>query len=415
MESDLLVSHPIGTSTKIEIIGNMNLLNSLTLFDVFVVPDFNVNLLYVHMVCKDSNCEVIFNEHSCKIQGLQSKEVIGNGREFGGLYYINSVPLEPILTSVFLINRTPTSILNGASPYELVYNNSSVFDKLRVFGSLCFATKLNNSDKFSKRANKCIFLGYSSDKNGYKVLSLNSNLVLFLGTVIKFYESVFPFKLKSSSSTDKSNVTLNSSDLFSYGESLHSSTLLDNTSLDNLRSVHQSDAASAYQNLDETCPYNVSNQTNEAHVPSPGVTFPCFSTLTEESISINTNPYEGRSTRFIRSGRDVHMPVSYSKAALDPNWIKAMNEEIYRARLVANGYNQREVIDYEEIFSPIAKIVTVRIVISLVVYNSWPLYQLHITNVFYMGTFLKVNSKDIIVVLLVYIDDIIITAIAKLN
>lgn len=151
---------------------------------------------------------------------------------------------------------------------------------------------------------------------------------------------------------------------------MHSSTLLDNTSLDNLRSVHQSDAASAYQNLDETCPYNVSNQTNEAHVPSPGVTFPCFSTLTEESISINTNPYEGQSTRFIRSGRDVHMPVrfsdyvvegkhkygieryvnylalnsenlcflsnlnktvepnSYSKAALDPNWIKAMNEEM---------------------------------------------------------------------------------------
>ena len=64
---DLLVSHPNGTSTKIEKIGNTNLSNSLTLFDVFVVPDFNVNLLPMHKVCKDSMCEVVFNEHSCKI------------------------------------------------------------------------------------------------------------------------------------------------------------------------------------------------------------------------------------------------------------------------------------------------------------------------------------------------------------
>ena len=60
---NLLVSHPNGTSAKIEKIGNMNMTNSLTLFDVFAVPDFNVNLLSVHKVCKDSNCEVIFNEH----------------------------------------------------------------------------------------------------------------------------------------------------------------------------------------------------------------------------------------------------------------------------------------------------------------------------------------------------------------
>ncbi|XP_052627603.1 uncharacterized protein LOC128134170 [Lactuca sativa] len=70
---ELLVSHPNGTSAKIDKIGNMNLSSSLTLFDVFTVPDFNVNLLYVH---KD----------------LQSKVMVGNGRESGDLYYINSVP-----------------------------------------------------------------------------------------------------------------------------------------------------------------------------------------------------------------------------------------------------------------------------------------------------------------------------------
>ena len=511
---DLLVCHPNGTSAKIEKIGNMNLSNSLTLFDVFAVPDFNVNLLSVHKVYKDSNCEVVFNEHNCKIQDLQSKVMVGNGRESGGLYYINSAPLgslsnssissfvccvskltwhnrlghpsdqvlsslrhrlkigsevlppcdichkakqtresfpvsqhttsklgelihldvwgpykvtttegfryfltivddftratwvyllkskdevydsvlvffnilinqfsfkikavrsdngteflnnrmrqlteskgilhqtscvhtpqqngvverkhrhilnvarslmfqsglpikhwgDAILTSVFLINRTPTSILNGSSPYELVYNCAPVFDKLRVFGCLCFASKLNNNDKFSERADKCVFLGYSFDKKGYKVLSLDSNLI-FVSRDVKFYESVFPFKLKTSSLTDSSVVTVNSNDLFSYDESLDSSFILDNTRADNLRSSHQMDGANADQDQDETCPSNVSNRTGEAYVPPSDVLFPRSSALTEENDSINSNPSESLSTRITRSGRNVHMPVRFS-------------------------------------------------------------------------------------------------------
>lgn len=89
---DLLVSYPNGTSVKIENFGNMNLYDSLTLFDIFVVPDFNVNLLSVHKVYIYSNCEVIFNEHSYKIQGLKSKEMVGNDGESRDLYYINSFP-----------------------------------------------------------------------------------------------------------------------------------------------------------------------------------------------------------------------------------------------------------------------------------------------------------------------------------
>ncbi|XP_052622580.1 retrovirus-related Pol polyprotein from transposon RE1 isoform X1 [Lactuca sativa] len=357
---------------------------------------------------------------------------------------------DAILTSVFLINRTPTSVLNGSSPYELVYNCAPVFDKLRVFGCLCFASKLNNNDKFSERADKCVFLGYSSDKKGYKVLSLDSNLI-FVSRDVKFYESVFPFKLKTSSLTDSSVVTVNSNDLFSYDESLDSSFILDNTRADSLRSSHQMDGANADQDQDETCPFNVSNRTGEANVPPSDVLFPSSSALTEENDSINSNPSESLSTRITRSGRNVHMPVRFSDyvvkgkhkygiersvnySALNtesfcfisnlnktvepktyPNWIKSMNEEMealyrnntwwsigcrwiykikyksngdikrYKARLVAKGYNQREGIDYEETFSPVAKIVTVRVVITLAVNNSWPLYQVDINNAFLYG------------------------------
>ena len=56
---NLRVGHPNGTSAKINKIGNMHFSNSLTLFDVFAVPDFNVNLLSVHKLCKDTSASLI--------------------------------------------------------------------------------------------------------------------------------------------------------------------------------------------------------------------------------------------------------------------------------------------------------------------------------------------------------------------
>ena len=42
------------------------------------------------------------------------------------------------------------------------------------------------------------------------------------------------------------------------------------------------------------------------------------------------------------------------------------NIEKYKARLVAKGYMQREVVDYNEIFSPVSCKVSFRIIMALV-------------------------------------------------
>lgn len=44
--------------------------------------------------------------------------------------------------------------------------------------------------------------------------------------------------------------------------------------------------------------------------------------------------------------------------------------ECYKVRLVAKGYSQKEGIDFDETFSPVAKMVTVRVVITLAINNG---------------------------------------------
>nr|GEU84145.1 ribonuclease H-like domain-containing protein [Tanacetum cinerariifolium] len=57
----------------------------------------------------------------------------------------------------------------------------------------------------------------------------------------------------------------------------------------------------------------------------------------------------------------------------------------YKARLIANGRSQQQVVDYDETFNPVVKPATIHTVLSLTVSHQWPIHQLDEKNNFLHG------------------------------
>jgi hypothetical protein len=64
------------------------------------------------------------------------------------------------------------------------------------------------------------------------------------------------------------------------------------------------------------------------------------------------------------------------------------NVTVYKARLVPKGYHQVHVIDYDETFSPIAMLKSVRIMLAIATFYDYEIWQMDVKTAFLNG-FLK--------------------------
>lgn len=78
-----------------------------------------------------------------------------------------------------------------------------------------------------------------------------------------------------------------------------------------------------------------------------------------------------------------------NKLVVECKWVYKIMEKLYdsiekfNARLVAKGYTLG--IDYEESFSPVAKMITIRIVIAITTHFEWKVAQLDVKSAFLNG------------------------------
>ncbi|KAJ0534888.1 putative RNA-directed DNA polymerase [Helianthus annuus] len=424
----------------------------------------------MNIFCKNKG---ILHQTSCAYTPQQNGVVERKHRHLlntaRALMFQSNLPLkywsDCILTAIYLINRLPSSVLNGRSPYEVMHGFKPSLVHLRNFGCLCFSTILTESDKFAYHADKCVLIGYSNVKKGYKLLCLDNRKVYFSRDV-KFYESVYPFKSSLNKSQEFSNKPeLNQINFFDFTETISSEVpaVPNDEEGTNAHDQHSDDQQSGSPSTSATASDADNDQCdNEQLGSSVGHAGEAEDTVrSNDESNLSEGQFVRKSSRksvfpkrfdeFVVQGKVKYgiekvvnyanlsvenmclvsslnksvEPSSYSEAIKDPRWIEAMNCEMealnrnntwvvvdlpkgrkpigckwvykikykangeierYKARLVAKGFSQKEGVDFGETFSPVVKMVTVRIVLKLAVNNEWPLYQLDINNAFLYGS-----------------------------
>ena len=85
------------------------------------------------------------------------------------------------------------------------------------------------------------------------------------------------------------------------------------------------------------------------------------------------------------------VPRPTGKSVVTSRWLYKIKHvadgsvEKYEARFVARGFTQKEGIDYDETFAPVARYTTIRTIISLAAVFRWKLHQMDVKIAFLNG------------------------------
>ncbi|GJY79442.1 retrovirus-related pol polyprotein from transposon TNT 1-94 [Tanacetum coccineum] len=95
--------------------------------------------------------------------------------------------------------------------------------------------------------------------------------------------------------------------------------------------------------------------------------------------------------QFYRNKVWTLVPLPYGKIAVGSKWVFRNKKDEHgittknNVRLVAQGYNQEEGIDYDETFAPVARMEAIRIFLASATYMNFKVYQMDVKSAFLNG------------------------------
>ncbi|XP_022895331.1 uncharacterized protein LOC111409520 [Olea europaea var. sylvestris] len=259
---------------------------------------------------------------------------------------------------------------------NMLFQKPPAYDHLKTFGCLCFASTLSNHrTKFSPRASRCIFVGYALGYKGYKVYDLENHKTFSHDNLdtISDHASPIPPSIDNLPHPRKSNRTKHPpSYLHDYHCDLPSSNAIQPSMLLARRSTSSKPfSLSHFISTDRLVPKHKALVASISNVFEPkfygqAIKFPHWQVAMNFEIQALEKNNKWTLTNLPPNKHTIGCKWVY-KVKFKPDGIV----ERYKARLVAKGYTQQEGLDFFDTFSPVAKLTSIRVLLTVAAVNNW--------------------------------------------
>ncbi|GKA09506.1 zinc finger, CCHC-type containing protein [Tanacetum coccineum] len=330
---------------------------------------------------------------------------------------------EAVKHAIYILNRVPTRALVDKTPYEALYNRKPNLENLRIFGCTAYAKiTIPHLKKLDDRSIPMIYLGV---EEGSKACRLYDPIAKkkHVSRDVKFMETK-PWDWDKDGEDTSTQDTFWTSFVVEGVDNKNATPV--NTEINDNITYQEQDPITDPDSPITPSPYNYNPHSEQEATTS----------LTKNSGNrFDDTPVRGfkNLTEIYKNAREVETetllfteeePRNYKEASTDKKWIEAMKIELdsinknntwtlttlpinqkaiglkwvykakrdakgkiikYKARLVAKGYVQEQGIDFDEVFAPVARIETVRLILALAAYHGWQVHHLDVKSAFLHG------------------------------
>ncbi|GKA12531.1 retrovirus-related pol polyprotein from transposon TNT 1-94 [Tanacetum coccineum] len=289
-------------------------------------------------------------------------------------------------TSTYILNRILIRTILGKTPYEILRGRKPTLDYFRVFGSKCFI--LNTKDyltKFDPKSYEGVFLGYSQNSKAYIILNKHTRKIEE-SLNVTFDETPPPSKTSPLVDDDLDEEEAIREIKKKNLENVVEDETLEIDEIVNIKESRNHPLENVIGNLNQrTLRSQAQNQSN----------FYCFISTIEPK---NVNEALGDESWIVAMQEELNQFIANDvwelvpqpknmtiigtkwvfRNKLDENGVVSRN----KARLVAQGYNQQEGIDYDETYASVARLESIRILLAYACALDFKLFQMDVKSAF---------------------------------
>ncbi|KAJ9556254.1 hypothetical protein OSB04_010868 [Centaurea solstitialis] len=286
-------------------------------------------------------------------------------------------------TAAHILNRAPTKSVEK-TPYELWKGKKPNISFLRIWGCEVYV-KRPTSEKLKPKSDKCFFVGYPRTTVGYYFYNPEENKV-FVARNGKFLEEKFLSSGNTRKDVDLQVVDEENTTPIVEPEIQHENVEPQSEPIEEVQTQDLHRSSRVRQEPDRYLGFLVSQDSGDLNEP----------TSYGEAVSGNeSEQWQEAMKAEMQSMYDNQVweltDLPQHCRAVGRKWVFKKktdmdgNVHTFKARLVAKGFTQTHGIDYDETFSLVAMLKSIRIFMAISAYFNYEIWQMDVKTAFLNG------------------------------